>query len=134
MKTNLDSLFKTNKQLEQSGVWFRISPETRFLLRRVGGDNPHYSEAMAKYHKPHAKMIELNTLSDNMKVEILAKIFCDACLVSWEGVEIDGQMVECNFENGVKLFKQLPDLFDTLFKEASKLDSYKESVQDLGNF
>ena len=32
MKTNLDSLFKVNKDLEKDGIWFELG-ETSFLIR-----------------------------------------------------------------------------------------------------
>jgi len=133
MKTNLDSIFKMDKSAEQEGIWLKYGT-TRFLVRRFGGENDLFQKAMAKYHKPHARQIELGTMGDKEKVEVLAKVFCSACLVRWENVEADGKPLECNFENSVKLLTSLPDLFDALYREANTMSNYKVESEDLGNF
>lgn len=131
MSSNLDELFKTDANLEKDGIWFRVNENVRFRIRRFGGKNSQKLKlAMAKFHKPKARLIELDQLSTEETDLIMAKVFCDACLISWEGVELDGQEVECNFENGVKLFTRLPELFNSLFKYSQDFESFKE---DLGN-
>lgn len=131
METNLDSMFKTKKNLENDGVWFKVSPETSFCLRRFGGSNAaKVKVSMAKYHKPYARLIENDALPMEEVNKIFAQVVCSACLVDWKGVIIDGQEAPCTFENGVKLFTTLPELFDKLFSYISGSDSYKE---ELGN-
>lgn len=131
MKTNLDSLFKTNSNLEKDGVWFKAGEGVSFLVRRFGGSNSQRLKlAMAKYHKPKARLIELDQLSPEETHLIMSKVFAEACLVDWKGVQIDEQDVPCNFENAVKLFTTLPELFESLWSYASGYESFKE---DLGN-
>lgn len=131
MKSNLDSLFKTNSDLERDGIWLNIGNGVRFRIRRFGGSNSQrLKQAMAKFHKPVARLVELDKLSAEENIELMAKTFADACLVDWEGVEIGGTPALCTFENAVKLFTTLPELFDIIFKESQKFDSFKE---DLGN-
>lgn len=133
MKTNLDSLFKTNTNLEKDGVWFEISIGVSFLLRRFGGANSNkVAQAMAKYHKPYAKLIESKKLSDEETSEIMAKVFVDSCLIDWKGVTDEkGDTLDCSFENGVTLFKNLPELFNTVFQYCQGVESFRE---DLGNY
>lgn len=131
MKTNLNKLFKTDESLEKEGVWFDVTKETSFLLRRFGGSNSQKLQAaMAKFHKPYSRLIENNSLSEREQVEIFAKVFISTCLVDWKGVEIEGSVVPCTPENALKLFVSLPELFDVLFSYAKGVDSFKE---DLGN-
>ena len=131
MKTNLDSIFKTDTTLESDGVWFTISADTSFCLRRFGGNNAKKVQiAMAKHHKPHARLIEANALPLEEVNKIMAKVIADSCVVDWKGVVIDGQEVPCNLENAVKLFCALPELFNKLFEMISGSESFKE---DLGN-
>lgn len=132
MKTNLDSIFKMDNSLETNGIWLKYG-KTRFLVRRFGGENDLFAKAMAKYHKPYARQMELGTLDDKQKLEILAKVFSSACLVKWENVEADGKPLECNFQNSVDLLLALPDLFDALYREANVMSNYKEDADDLGN-
>jgi hypothetical protein len=131
MKSNLDSLFKTDFKSEKEGVWFNVGEGTRFLLRRFGGSNSQKVKiAMAKYHKPKARLIELDQLPIEETDLIMAKVFTEACLVDWEKVEIDGKEVPCSFDNAVKLFTELPELFRALYDYAQTHESYKE---ELGN-
>ena len=130
MKTNLDKFYKANSQAEKDGVDFEIDDTTSFRVRRFSGQNPRVKIAMAQYYKPYARQIEMGTLSSDKNLEIQIKVFIDTCLVSWQGVEIDGQPAEFSKENAMKLFKELPDLFDTLWKYANSFESFKE---DLGN-
>lgn len=131
MKTNLDKLFKANSHLEKEGVDFSIDETTSFKVRRFSSQNPRMKAAMTAYYKPYARQIEMGTLSPEKNVEVTVKVFIDVCLVSWKGVlDETGKPIEFNKENALKLFKELPDLFDTLWKHSQSFDNYKE---DLGN-
>lgn len=134
MKSNLDSQFKTDASLEKEGIWFKVGVEgnTRFRFRRWGGSNTQrVKQAMAKYHKPKARLIELGQLSPEESHKIMVQVFVEACLVTWEGVEIDGVEVEYDPAKAVSLFVGLPELFDTLHGYSMGFESFKE---DLGNF
>lgn len=128
MKTNLDSVFRTNKELEENGVNFAINEVTSFRVRHFTPLNPRVKAAMTAYYKPYARQVELGTLDPKKDQEIRVKLFVDICLVSWEGVEIDGKPAECNKDNAQKIFKALPTLFDTLWKYANDFVNYKEDV------
>lgn len=131
MKTNLHKFFKTDKQLEENGVWFDISETTGFLLRPFKATNPRVKEAVARHFKPYARQIELGTMSQEKTMEIMVNVFIDICLVDWKGVEGDGQELECTPENARKIFMELPDLFEALFEHAKRHENYRE---DVGNF
>lgn len=129
MKTNLDKLFKTNSDLEREGVDFAIDDKTSFRLRRFNGQNPRVKAAMAAYYKPYARQVELGTLPQEKSDEISILLFIDVCLASWQGVEDEnGKELPFNKENAVKIFKSLPDLFNTLWAHANNFENYKESV------
>lgn len=131
MKSNLDAMFKTDKNLEKEGVWFEVADGVKFLIKRFGGANSEaVKKAMAKYYKPHAKMVERGIMPVHKEVEIMAKVFVDVCLIDWEGVEIDGEIVPFNKEKAVEFFCGLPELLDTLMEYAQGQESFKE---DLGN-
>ena len=130
MKTNLDLLFKTSDTLEQEGVDFAINEKTSFRLRHFSQNNPKIKAALAKHYKPYARQVQLGTLDQKKETEINVKVFSDCCLVSWQGVEIDGVEVECNRENALALFSRLPALFEALWKHANDYNNYRE---DLGN-
>ena len=135
MKSNLDSTFKTNRKFEQEGVDFVVkgadgdAPEVSFRLRRFVGSNPKVKAAMAQYHKPYARQIEMGTLPHEKSEELMVRLFIDVCLVSWSGVmDENNNPLECTKENAFKLFRSLPDLFSTLQRYANDFESYKDEV------
>lgn len=135
MKTNLDKLFKTNDDLVQEGVDFVIDDKTSFKVRQFSEQNPRIKAAMAKYYKPHARQIDLQTLPQEKQSEINRNVFVATCLVSWEGVvDENGVAIDFNSENALILFKRLPALFEALWKHANDFQNYKEEYkEDLGN-
>ena len=134
MKTNLDKLFKVNSTFADEGVDFAIDDKTSFRLRYLSTTNPRVKAAFARHYKPYARQVELGTLDRAKEDEIMINIFCDICLVSWTGVEVDGETLEFSKENAINLFKGLPILFDTLWRYANDHSNYKEEEEkELGN-
>lgn len=131
MKTSLDSIFKASEELEKNGVWFDIvSEKIGFLLRPFKATNPRVKAAMAAYYKPYARQVDMGTLDPVKEREIQIKLFIDVCLVDWKGVEIDGKIEKCTKDTALKLFTALPELYETLHKNANEFAPYKE---ELGN-
>lgn len=136
MKTNLDSIFKQDENLELTGIWFQISDKIKFKLRRFGGSNTAaMNKHSAKIFKPYAQMIKAGTVPEDKMEELSMTLFIRSCLVDWKGVEDDGKELECNEENAIKLFKHLPELIDKLIKYADSAHNYKaefEQTEELG--
>lgn len=137
MKSNLDKLFKTDKKIEQEGVWFDVSDDVGFLVKPWKPSNPAMKSAMATHYKPYAKQIEFGTIEDVKAREIMVKVFVNACLVDWRGVEIDGQVTPFSKETAIKFLTELPELYETLLSYAKDFHNYKEDYtpgrEDVGN-
>lgn len=132
MKTNLDALFKTDPKLELDGQDCPIAEGVSIRVRRLNANNPKTKAAMATWHKPYARQIEMGTLPKEKQDEILMGLFIDMCLVSWEGIlDENDKPIECNPKNALDLFKRLPVVFDAVYQFSQNYENYKESV---GNF
>lgn len=128
MKTNLDQFFKVDDQASKDGVWFEISDTTKFLVKPFSKSNPQIKKVMERHFKPYARQIDMGTLAQSKIDEIQRKIFVEACLLDWKGVEIDGAPVEFSKEKAMELFACLPDLEDTLMRHAEDKSNYREIV------
>lgn len=129
MKTNLDTLFKTDSKAEKEGIWFEISDTAAFKVRRFGGQNsPRVKAALALKYKPFTRQIEAGTMPQERELKIFAEVFIDSSVVDWRGIEIDGKEVEFSKEKCLELFTSMPDLFDAIHKYASDLSTYKEQL------
>lgn len=132
METNLDSIFKTNQNLEKEGKWVEVSDTVKFLVKRFGGVNSHaLKSAMARFHKPFARQIDLGTLTEEKTREIHTKVFIATSLKGWQGVmDSSGKEIPFTEENALNLLMKLPDLADFLYSYAAETNNYRE---DLGN-
>jgi hypothetical protein len=130
MKTNLDLIYKTNKENE-SGTWFQVSEGVLFHVKRFGGSNSKKVKlSMAKYFDPYAKQIELGILEQEKEDEIMMTVFAESCVLDWKGVEIDGVTQPFSKENCITLFKSLPDLAKILIEYASDFKNFKDDVKN----
>lgn len=117
--------------MESSGIWFRISEELQFRVRRFGGKNSDkVRQAIAKYNKPYTLQIQKGTLDPDLETELMTKAFVESCLTDWKGVEIDGEPQEFSTEKAIELLIELPELTNELIAHAQKIDNYKV---ELGN-
>ena len=131
MKTNLDKFYKNDSSLEGGGIWFDVGGGVEFLIKRFGGFNSQQVKLeLAKHYKPYSKQIELGTLSTEKEREITIKVFVNACVLDWKGIEADGKALPFTKDNCIELLKGLPELAETLVAQASDSKNYRE---DLGN-
>jgi hypothetical protein len=136
MKSNLDKFFKTDKEVEKTGVWFNITDEAGFLVRPFKPSNPQIKQAMTAHYKPYAHQVAHGTLDPEKEREILTKVFVNACLVDWKGIEIDGEPAKFSKELALKYLLELPELFNTLMDQAQDFKNYKEEFEaktEVGN-
>lgn len=129
-------MFKSNQTLETEGVWFDISKDTGFLVRRLGGSNKKYEQRLASRLKPFARQIQLGTYPEEKKEIAIIETFVETCLVDWKGVEIDGKLADFDIDTAKKLLLDptYRDLVDALVAHANDAASYKEvEREELGN-
>lgn len=131
METNLDGLYKTNRDMETEGNWFEVADGVAFKIKRFGGYNsPEIKKAVAKYHKPHALMISKGLLPDAKEREIHTRAFVESSIVDWKGITIGDEVAEFTVDKAVEMLVGLPDLVEVLMQEASNFENYRE---ELGN-
>jgi hypothetical protein len=137
MKTNLHGTFATNKKTEEEGVELEIKPKDQpedkegvvFKIRRFSPLNPRVQAAMAAHHKPYARQLEMGLLSPSKSLELNILIFLDISLVGWRNIlDESGKEIPYSRENALKLFKDLPDLFEFVHKYAMDADNFKDDV------
>lgn len=135
-------LYKTNVSLEKDGVALMFAEEElRITLARAGGSNTKYERVIAAKAKPYKRAIQADLLSTDKANEILIKTFAEAVIVKWEtrvngeykeGIELEGvqELQPATPENIVKVLKALPDLFEEIKAEATKLSNFRNMVRE----
>jgi Zn-finger nucleic acid-binding protein len=141
------TMFETDAALEKDGVWVDYG-EFRVLLARAGGANKLFSKTMNAKVRPYKRMIESDTMPEDISERILQESYAAAVVRDWQ-VRRDGEWVTgmdplteahnevmaFNQDNVIATFKRVPDLFYDLVKQAQNFTLYKTHLveDDLKN-
>lgn len=130
--------YKTDEQLEKNGIRVLFAEDEICLtLARAGGQNAGFQKSLAANLKPYRRALQSETLSDKKANELLMKTFAESVVLKWEtrvdgiyreGIEVEGktELQPATVENMVAVFQALPDLFEDIKAEASRLSNYRK--------
>lgn len=133
--------FKTDEALETDGIWIEYGTTEagqpiRIKIARAGGRNTAFSKALERTTRPYRKAIQTGMLDNKTADNLYKDVFAETVVLDWINVEgPDGQLLEFKKENVVKLFNDLPDLFNDLREQAANAALFREEVLEgaLGN-
>lgn len=133
--------FKTDEALETDGIWIEYGvtdtgQPIRIKIARAGGRNTAFSKALERATRPYRKAIQTGTLDNKTADNLYKDVFAETVVLDWINVEDqDGQPMDFKKENVVKLFNDLPDLFNDLREQAANVALFREEVLEgaLGN-
>ena len=138
---NLYSQFKTDANLETSGIWLEYgttddNKPVRFKIARAGGSNKAFLKAIEKATRPYRKALQNNMMDNAVADRLFKDVFAETVVLGWENVKgPDDQPIPFNKANAIKLFNDLPDLFQDIREQANQASLYREELleADLGN-
>lgn len=128
---SLYSTFKTDANLEKSGVWLNYGPNAkgdpiRIKIARAGGANKAFGKAVANKSRPHRRKIETNTLDAETSDRLNLEVYAETVILGWENVEDEnGKVMEFTKDNVIKLFTDLPDLFADVRLQAQEVAIFR---------
>lgn len=124
-------VFKTDPELEKKGVWLDLGDAGKYLLARAGGSNKAFQKRFESLTKPYRRAIQTETMDNDVADKILVKIYTDCVILGWENVTgRDGEQLEFNRDNCIKLLMDLPDLFTAIRDTATSSAVYREVVRE----
>jgi hypothetical protein len=132
----LHSQFKTNSVKETEGVEIEF-PEAQnddgsvpvFVISRMGRSNKAYSKALEAATRPYRRQVELGTMKNEVAESLFMDVFVNNVLKGWKNVQDeDGEEIEFNKDNAVKLLSELPDVYDRLQEEAKLSANFRDSA------
>lgn len=101
-KTDLRSVFGSNKAKEEDGVWVEIAPGVRLRIRRANSDAA--MEVLKRLRKPYGKM---QKIPDHIAEQITHKYVAEGLISDWEGIVLNGE--DLGPYNAEKAFKLVTD-------------------------
>ena len=133
----LHKQFETDPKIEKEGVWITYEGDedeapSKFLIARAGGANVEYTKAMERESKPIRRKLQNDLVSTTALRKLTIKVFSETVVLGWENVtDKAGNVLAFTPENVVKLFTELPDLFDDVHEQANRAALYRKSLQEL---
>jgi hypothetical protein len=124
--------FRTSPKVEKDGVLLDYGEAGCFRVARAGGSNKAYLSAIEKMHRKYRKQIQLGILSEAVSQKILRDIFADTVILGWEGVTgPDGEALEFNRTNILRVLEDLPDLFADIREQAANAALFRETLEEI---
>jgi len=127
--------FATNRKAEVEGIEVTFDNEAFFRISRMAKSNKRYQKMVEVETKPHIHAIRNDNLDPAIDEAITLKIFIATILLGWRGVKVheyftpeehtDNGYLPYTHENAHKLFKELPELYQTLKEQASKMSLFR---------
>lgn len=140
-KKSIYSLFGTDSSKEQQGVVIEYDDLGKITIARAGGANSRYNTVIYEKMQPYRRQLQLkkNKLDDKtikLMRRLNMELFAETIVLGWEGInDADGNPIPFSKEACLKLFNDLPALFDDLLARANDLSTFQneEIEEDLKN-
>lgn len=128
--SNPYELFGTNKELEAGkGVTLQY-PGFSITIHRAGGANKKFASVLDQKMKPYRQRLERGLLDNETSNQILLETYAEAVIVGWKDVkDANGKKIPFSVENVVKLFTDLPDLFEDVKQQSNRATIFRQEVE-----
>ena len=149
MPSKLYNQFQTDTNLETKVGIDLLYEDVFFTVKRAGGHNELYQQALRRLTRPVSRQLAQDTLPDDDYVLIMRRAYAQAIIMNWGTIQEDGTRVftiedkdgnpmPFSEENFLKLMEDLPDLWDAIQEACSKVSNFRRDMikvdgEHLGN-
>lgn len=120
--------FQTDDELEKRGILLDFGNGEWVRVARMGGGNKKFIQLFEASMKPYRRAFELGTMDDDKAAEIMHECFAKAIVLDWNITGPDGEKIEFTLENAKRVFKELPEFFNTIRQEAEKRANFNRTA------
>lgn len=127
----------------ENGVPFELTPNEdgttpTFFISRMSTSNQKYRKIAEKEMRPYRRQIELGTMGADKMTPVTIRIFCKALLTGWTNIllsDVTGDdtsegFAEFSEDNAIKLFTELPELFEEVAAFAADMSNFRAEELD----
>lgn len=132
---NLYNTFETNKDLERDGITLDYgfndkNEPIQIRIARAGGSNTRFAKILEQKMRPYKRAIATDSLDNQVAQQLMIEAYADAVILGWTGVQDrDGNVLDFNRENVVKVLTDLPDLFYDIQAQSQKAALFREDIR-----
>ncbi len=126
--------FKTDENIERDGILLEYGENSKgkpiaIRIARAGGANSQYQKLMEARVKPYRRQIQNETIERALVERLLRQVYAETIVLGWENVEDEnGKELAFTVENCVKLFEDLPDLFQDIQEQSQRAALFRQEV------
>jgi hypothetical protein len=133
---SLRKKFKTDAKSETEGIWLDYGDGQQIKVARAGRTNKAFQAAGQKFLRKYRQQFKHGIIPQEVQEKIAYESYAKCIVLDWKGVRAEDigdkgrKEVPFSFENCVKLFKNLPDLFDDVQAQAQDQKLFLEEVRE----
>lgn len=131
---SLYAQFATDKNVEKDGVVLEYGLNSKkkviaIRIARAGGANTHYAKLLESKIKPYRRQIQNETLDNAIAEKLTKEVYALSVVLGWENVEDkEGNELEFNQTNFIKLMDDLPDLWSDIQNQATRAALFRSEI------
>ena len=143
--------FAISPKLANEGIWLDFG-DFRVRIGRAGEGNTKFKAAAEAIQKQHGRALSSGMMSDAKGLDIMYGTYANSIVLDWnvaaatphvegafedtdaggwwiKGIEgPDGGIIPATPENYIATFKELPDLFLTIKKDAESIANFRQAL------
>jgi len=136
--------FKTDSKVEREGILLDYGPNKdlpvdaegkhpimMIRIARAGGSNDAYNKRIEALSKKHRRKIQNDAMEISELREMTMHAVADTVILGWENVtDAEGKLLPFSRDNALKLFQELPDLFNDIQEQAAKATLFRAHLRE----
>lgn len=125
MTKSIYDVLGTDNNLEQNGIEVDYGDYGTFTIARSGGANKKYTRLLEAKSRSHRRQIAAGNVDIDLIDNILQQVMASTVVLGWDNVyDRDGKKIKFSYDACIKLFKDLPDLYEFLRDESSIINNF----------
>ncbi|MBW1672128.1 MAG: hypothetical protein JRJ45_00530 [Deltaproteobacteria bacterium] len=122
------------------GIDVDLSESISIRILRAGGGNKKFGRSYTRITAPFQRRMQAKQMDDATSDRLHYEIYAESVVIGWKGIRFEGSDEDAPLtkENVVKLFVEMPDVFDIIRDAAMNMASFRKEeltamVDPLGN-
>lgn len=135
-KKTIYDKFGTDKKAEQEGIILDYGDGMEIRIARAGGSNVKFEKAVQQKMRKYGLQAKHDLLEPEQQREIFREVLAETVVLGWKGfTDPDGKPLDFTKDNVIKVFTDLPDLFDDVLEQSRKSGLFKQNIleEEAGN-
>lgn len=124
---DLSKVFKTDKQLEENGVWIAVDTDSAIKVARLG--NTKSKELGSKLQNNLKLANKFNSV--HVAEDTLITLISETVLLDWKGIKYEGEELPYSKENAKKVLTEFKDFRELVIQLSTEMETFKNiSVEE----